>query len=264
MKSPFPGMDPYIERYWDGAHARLIGYMADALAEQLPNDLAARIEERVYIEADEHLTAVRRPDLRVVEDPLPWPSRVEKGSTTAVAPVFLQLDTDPVTEHFIHILDVDGNRVVTAIELLSPSNKIAGAGRENYLRKRSEVMAADANLVEIDLVRAGDWSRLIAPFVVAAPYLTTYRATVWRANQPAKLELYPIGLRQRLPKIGIPLRPTDGDASLDLQPLVDRVYRFSRFDRIDYSVPCQPPLNEEEAAWAREQIAGSARVSAGS
>jgi hypothetical protein len=252
-------MDPYIERYWEGAHARLIGYMADALAVQLPDDLAARIEERVYIDADDHLTAVRRPDVRVVEDPLPWEIRKAGGATATAEPVILQLDVDPVTERHIQIMDMDGNRIVTAIELLSPANNNPGPTREQYLQKRREFGSSNANLVEIDLVREGNWAKLLEAFRVPGPYRTTYRVSVWRSSKPASLELYPITLRQPLPAIRVPLRPQDDDAELDLQPLVDRVYQFSRFDRIDYSMPCEPPLGEDDAAWARQQVA--ARIS---
>ena len=47
MKSPFPGMDPYIERYWHEVHHRLITYAGDELQVRLPPHLSARIEERV-------------------------------------------------------------------------------------------------------------------------------------------------------------------------------------------------------------------------
>ena len=41
MASPFPGMDPYLERFWRDVHARLIIYAADQLQENLPSDLRA-------------------------------------------------------------------------------------------------------------------------------------------------------------------------------------------------------------------------------
>ena len=45
--------------------------------------------------------------------------------------------TAPVTEIYLQITDVQsGNRVVTIIEFISPSNKRPGPGREEYLRKR--------------------------------------------------------------------------------------------------------------------------------
>jgi hypothetical protein len=53
MKSPFPGMDPYLERFWPDLHARLILYACDQIEEQLPGNLIARVEERVVVEAEE-------------------------------------------------------------------------------------------------------------------------------------------------------------------------------------------------------------------
>ena len=35
MKSPFPGMDPYLEPYWTDVHARLTTYTSDALQRRL-------------------------------------------------------------------------------------------------------------------------------------------------------------------------------------------------------------------------------------
>ena len=45
MKSPFPGMDPYMEKHWHEVHHRLITYASDLLQEQLPPQLRARVEE---------------------------------------------------------------------------------------------------------------------------------------------------------------------------------------------------------------------------
>jgi hypothetical protein len=52
MKSPFPGMDPYLEARWGDVHQRLITYAADQLAPRLPADLRARVEERVFVEME--------------------------------------------------------------------------------------------------------------------------------------------------------------------------------------------------------------------
>ena len=43
MNSPFPGMDPYLEQYWQDVHARLILYACDQLEDQLPGNLIARV-----------------------------------------------------------------------------------------------------------------------------------------------------------------------------------------------------------------------------
>jgi hypothetical protein len=262
LRSPFPGMDPFLERHWEDVHTRLIGYIADDLAERLPDDLAARIEESVYIDTGEDERMLRRPDVRVVEDPVPWESRRAIGSAAAVAdrPVILKMDRDPITQRSIRILDLNGNQVVTGIEVLSPWNKASQKGRADYLRKRDEFMSSKANLVEIDLVRAGDWVSLIAPFHVPPTYQSTYRVSVLRATQPDQAELYPIGLRQKLPTISVPLRPADADLSLELQRLLDRAYETGRYARTDYTRRLAPPLEGEDATWAEALLKAAGKL----
>jgi hypothetical protein len=77
-----------------------------------------------------------------------------------------------------------------------------------------------------------------------------YYVGVYRASKHGECELYAIDLRESLPVIAIPLRPEDADVLLDLQPLIEHVYRSGRFP-IDYDDPCDPPLEGDDAAWAR-------------
>ena len=46
MKSPFPGMNPYLEKYWHEVHQRLVIFTGDSLRSLLPHTLKARIGER--------------------------------------------------------------------------------------------------------------------------------------------------------------------------------------------------------------------------
>jgi hypothetical protein len=47
-------------------------------------------------------------------------------------------------------------RLVTAIEVLSPTNKAQGEhGRDLYIRKQQEILGGKVHLVEIDLLRGG-------------------------------------------------------------------------------------------------------------
>ena len=52
MKSPFPGMDPYLEMHWGHVHQSLVTYALEALQPNLPTGLVARLEERVFIERE--------------------------------------------------------------------------------------------------------------------------------------------------------------------------------------------------------------------
>lgn len=256
MRSPFPGTDPCLERHWRDVHAALITYSRDALLAKLPDDLLARIEERVYVESRGEVVRTIMPDVKIVEDSAAFGG---SGAGAAVAvpiaidePIVLQLEPEHVNEPYIVITDADGNRIITVVEFLSPSNKVEGEGRTSYMKKYRELLAGEVNIVEIDLVRTGEWVSLPKRYQVPVKYRTTYRVCVRRNTRPDKVEMYPITLRQKLPAVHIPLRPGEKDVSLDLQPVLDQAYRNGRYDRIDYTKPCDPPLAGEEAAWATE------------
>src|SRR4051794_58196 len=148
MKSPFPGMDPYLERHWEDVHTALIGYIRDALQPQLSEDLIARMEEKVYVEDDSE-TRLRKPDVRVVHDLTPWaPSTDAIGTAVLDEPMLLEPLGDPMRERSVLIYDSAGNRIVTAIELLSPWNKSHGKAVNAYLEKREKYINSEMNLVE--------------------------------------------------------------------------------------------------------------------
>jgi hypothetical protein len=68
----------------------------------------------------------------------------------------LPLEEIEVHQSYIAILDRDQElKVVTAIEVVSPSNKRPGLGRSAYLAKQRATLMSDCNLVEIDLLRDG-------------------------------------------------------------------------------------------------------------
>jgi hypothetical protein len=154
MPSPFLGLDPYLEAHWRDVHTRLMVYSVDAIQEQLPGDLFARVEEGVQIDLDTDTRTVS-PDVQVVESGSGW-SNGGAGAIAALAePMVVPLD-EPVTERHIEICDrSSGGRVVTVIEVLSPANKARGEGREQYKQKQREYLDGGVNLVEVDLICSG-------------------------------------------------------------------------------------------------------------
>ena len=48
----------------------------------------------------------------------------------------------------------------------------------------------------------------------------------------------------------IPLHAGDGDAAIDLQALLHRVYAAAGYRHYIYDTPPEPPLCPEDAAWA--------------
>ena len=67
MKSPFPGMDPYLEQHWGDVHHNLITFAQGMLNDSLPGDLRARVEERVLVEIPNQDERAYIPDVRIIE-----------------------------------------------------------------------------------------------------------------------------------------------------------------------------------------------------
>jgi hypothetical protein len=196
-------MDPFLESHWRDVHSRLVAYGADALAEVLPDDLIARMEERVAIESDEDLRTVVAPDVRMFEAQAKAGASpagpLDAGPAAVAVPVLLTAVVEPVTERFIRIVEADSGKLVTVVEFLSPTNKRRGEGMRDYRAKRQQLLDGGVNVVEVDLVRQGDWVGVLLPFVAPARHHTPYRAIIRRADKTEQVELYPIAMRERLP-----------------------------------------------------------------
>jgi hypothetical protein len=257
MAGPFPGMDPWLEHpsLWPGVHTRLITYVADELQIMLGGRYVAAIEERLYISTADR-TIVPDVVLRRSHD-----DRHSTASTAVIEPdeaLVVELVDDEVHEPYIEILDrTSGQQVVTVIELLSSSNKEQGEGRSLYLKKQQEVLSSSANLVEIDLLRGGLPGVAVSESDVLRAGFYDYLVAISRARDRQKRSLfYSRTVRDRLPRIAIPLQASDADITLDLQPLLNKVYEAGQYgDRIQYSKPCIPRLRPDDEIWARDQIA---------
>jgi hypothetical protein len=263
MKSPFPGMDPYIEQcgLWGDFHQRLITMIADALAEAAPQRYLVRAQERSYLVLVESEGKVSHPFLPDVSVTTPEGRKktTRKKGATAVAEAE---EAEPVTmrafieeehrEAFVEIYeDAPDQRLVTCIEVLSPSNKRPGTeGWNLYLRKRQSLLLGDTSLVEIDLLRDGQRLPMLDPWPN-----TPYTLLVARAKKFQLCKVWPAHFRRPLPRIPVPLAKPDPDLSLDLQPLLDAIYQRSRYERsIDYTRPLNPPLAPEDNAWLQQQL----------
>lgn len=255
VPSPFPGMDPYLEMHWRDVHTRLMLYAADAIQDCLPGDLIARVEEGVSIDLGDDFRGAA-PDVQITEEPTSPHTASESGEKAlAVAEPLVIPVSLPRTERHITIVDAgSGHRVVTAIEFLSPSNKIPGPDRLRYLRKQQDYLDGGVNLVEVDLIRAGIFTLAVPVGSIDQHFRTDYQICVRRMIRPDEAEIYRAPLREKLPTIRIPLRPKDKDIPLDLQELVDQCYRRGRYNTINYNVDPAPPLSLPDARWADELL----------
>lgn len=258
-QNPFPGMNPFFEQRWRDAHATLIIYLRDALQEQLPPDLIAGAEEEVVTVGAGGSAKIYRPDVQVrgplaLKEPavatlVSPPPQAARDPAPATEP--LRVFLDEATERWVEIRDVAG-RLITVIELLSPSNKLESDERDRYDRKRRALTGGGANLVETDLVRQGAWLFPGAVRSVLREKGACYGVCVFRAARPFEREVYPVGLRDRLPAIRVPLRPTDTDAVVDLQPLIDQCHERGRYHLLDYAAELDPPLSPDDALWVAQ------------
>jgi hypothetical protein len=251
MKSPFPGMDPYLERYWGDVHASLMVYLRDQINERLPADLQARVEETVSVDVIDGDSRWLYPDVLVVEEPAALEYAPPATVVGAAEPRLITIPAESRTQRHLEIVDSNsGNRVVTAIEVLSPGNKTSESGRRLYRNKQRDYIQGRVNLVEIDLIRAGQFILAVPESAVPDSCRATYMICVRRVVQSHRAELYPIPLRDPLPAIRIPLRPNDTDLLLQLQPLIEHCYQSGRYDRIDYRQPLRPALDADDQPWA--------------
>lgn len=259
---PFPGMDPWLEDavLWPGVHHALITYARDQLVRRLPAPLYVEIGERVYVEDPGGRRDIV-PDAAVVRPPGRRP-RGSSGSAAVVEPDavdepwLVHVGPVEVTEGFLEIRHPKaGDAVLTVIEVLSPTNKRPGVGRDLYLQKQAEVLRSRASLVEIDLLRAGEPSTACpVERLPAGPY----RVVVTRGWDRSHREVYPVQLRERLPRFALPLREDLPDVPLDLPALFTQVYENAGYRaRLDYEVDPIPSLAPADLAWARERVAAS-------
>ena len=158
MPSPFPGMDPYLEgSEWVSVHVELSSEMARQLAPKVRPKYIVRTARRFVTEMPEDVAVIpgdMYPDISVSDTALP---QGIPTSPATLAPPPLQMATvmpSRVPHITIEIHDVAQRELVTAIEILSPTNK-RGGGYQEYLDKRRRLLYSTAHLVEIDLLRQG-------------------------------------------------------------------------------------------------------------
>jgi hypothetical protein len=245
-------MDPYLEgSHWVGVHTQLCAEIARRLTPLLVPKYLALTNERFVLESPDDVGISTRgvyPDVGVVPHNATGATRSPAGA--AVAPLRMATVMPEAVPHVtVEIRDTAQRQLVTAIEVLSPTNK-RGEGREEYLAKRRRVLLSTAHLVEIDLLRAG----LRVPMRQALPSVP-YFVFVGRWEQRPVVDVYPIPLDQPLPTIKVPLLAGDADCPLDLQLAFTTIYEALRYDLVaDYSGLPEVSLPPETAGWAAERV----------
>jgi hypothetical protein len=249
-------MDPYLEdpRLGPDFHNTLITFLKATLNALLPPQYVAHIDERLYI-VDPRRNVY--PDVAIVGR-MKTQRRGRKQAETTFAvesdPPFVILEEPArLREAFIKLVRKrDPGRVIATIEVLSPSNKESGSpGRDLYLKKQQETLDSSAHLVEIDLLREGQHTVAASEELLDERGPWNYVVCLHRAQHGRCFATWPVTLRQRLPRIQVPLANGDKDFVLDLQAVFTRCYQECGYNRdLDYSSEPAVPLAGDEAEWA--------------
>jgi hypothetical protein len=257
-------MDPYIEAsgLWEDFHSHLVEKIGEHLADAAPAHYVVRSGERSYIvlvESEGKADKAFLPDV-VVSTPRRKKSP-RKGGQAVAEPAeeegALTLRAFIEEEHresFVEIYETRPEmRLVTCIEVLSPSNKRPGTnGWDLYQRKRQSLLLGDTNLVEFDLLRGGQRMPMLDPWP-DSPYVVM----VARAKKAQLCRVWPAHFRQPLPAVPVPLAKPDPALSLALQPIVEKIYQRHRYElNIDYGKPLTPALPDADRAWLAQRLQG--------
>src|SRR5262245_1550674 len=211
MKSPFPGMDPYLERrgLWEGFHNHLIEEIYRTLAPALPRRYTIDTTTRSYVvllETEGKKEHLAKPDVTVTEPAARRP-RKQKGGVAVAKPAAESVPmrafiSEKFEERFIEIYteeEEEERLLITCIEVLSLSNKRANSeGWKEYTRKRQALLLGQANLVEIDLLRGGHKMPMLDTWPDSP-----YSLLVCRSDDAPYCRAWPAHFRHRLPVIPV-------------------------------------------------------------
>lgn len=262
MPTPFPGMDPYLEHpvIWPNVHNSLITALRDVLSPLLRPRYFVAVQERSYLDDPVTLGLISIPDVGVVRPYSSAPVAVKQAPAMVTQPMTIQLPPR-VRETYLEVQEIgapavartngeeETARVVTLIEILSPGNKRLNEGRVQYLNKRRQIIDSMANLVEIDLLRAGmrmtEIQRAVYDYsILVSPALTRPSA-----------HFYAFTVRDPIPSFRLPLQEDDEEPLVDLNTVLHELYDRAGYDlRVNYRAEATPPLEGESADWAAELL----------
>ena len=227
MSSPFPGMDPYLERaeLWPAVQHQLVAAFYQLLLPGLVDHYRLRVGVRDY--------------------------------ATELA-LFTSVVREKHAEEYLEIRSRADGRLVTRVEFVSIANRTTDAGRKAYLAARAEAHLLRAATVEIDLITQGT-PVVQLPKADLPPH--DQLVSVTRSVIPLKVEAYPTTVEHRLAKFRLPLAPDDRDAVVDLQVVFGRAAGVNQWAKlVDHAaeLPAGVSLCAPGLAFAR-RVAGPAR-----
>ena len=251
MTSPFPGMNPWLEGYlWSDVHQDLSSAIKALLAPQIAPKYVARLAiATIQDSSPESEIGIMYPDVEIMQryseasEPVAVYGGIEATEPTQIVPFKLPIS---LRIPLVEIRDAANNRLITAIEILSPVNK-RQPNLADYREKIAHLHRNGVHVVEIDLLRRGT-----RPFSYSKTAVH-YQMMLLRAETP-NAEIWAINVQDKLPILPIPLRAPDGDVVLDIKKALDIIFERSLYHlSIDYAKPPAPPIfSEQDWAWIKQ------------
>jgi Protein of unknown function (DUF4058) len=246
MKSLFPGMNPWLEGYlWPDVHSRLAQVISELLAPQIAPKYVARLALATIMDSDpDSEIGITYPDVEVLHrlDTANEPVVAYGGKTmsitepTLVMPFALPI---PVRFPIVEVRDAANNKLITAIEILSPVNK-RNPNLIDYRKKIDDLHKRGVHVIEIDLLRRGT-----RPFS-SKKAVSHYQMMLLRA-QSNNAVVWSVNIQDKLPVLPVPLRAPDLDVFLDLGNAMDIIFERSLYYlSIDYAKDPAPPVFSEQ------------------
>lgn len=261
---------------WPGFHGQHVTHIADALNAQLPGQYFAISEQSFQTRGLDVLgetdTQYPKPNVSVFHHGAA-PSMAVAPTAAALTPTWeaalaevIDLTDQPravvirelVPQHKL-------GRVVTRIELLSPSNKPGGSGYESYAIKRANAIAEGIPLIEIDYLHEDP--PIITKMPVYPHDAASYPyAIIVSDPRPewmrGRMRVYGFGVDEPIKRFPLPLLEDEmlvfdlnavyqhtfqagrwGDILVDYQQEPERFHTYSTADqdKIRAIVTCSPP-----------------------
>jgi hypothetical protein len=213
-------MDPYLEAspHWPVFQQGLVVGLGEVLQPSLGERYRLRTGSRCYVNEQVLFTSILREEHK---------------------------------EEYVEIRQRSTDRLISALDIVSPANRTTTKGRQEYKKKREEIRKQGANLIEIELVLQGQ-----SCLDISAEGLPEYdyAVSVCRARQQDRYEIYTTTVQKRLPRIRLPLAADDRDLIVDLQAVFTRCYDRFFTNKIDYRKDPPMLLKEADYKWLRQTV----------
>jgi hypothetical protein len=245
----YPGVSAHLNSYmqqqngtWSSFHAKFANTLQELLDSTLPSNYYAALEQGFQISeiGEEKLQkSGSEPDVSILQKSrsIRSPQSSSVATPTATIPLRETLEFDDEDDRYIRVSvyksepdDVRG-KLVTAIEIISPSNKPTRQGYAIYVAKRVNLLIAGINLVEIDLLHEGH------PINEKLPSYRTGENNSFPYNigvsipypdmESGNLTWYGVDVDKPLPTIILPLAGEE-KALLDINTAYNQVFERTR------------------------------------